>query len=473
MMQRSIRNSFYSLGGSPAQQLNRVRSHLRTPLYRNGYALLVTAVTTSLLGIVFWAAAVRFYTPDVVGFSSAAISAMVLVTGLASFSLQGVLVRFLPAAGARAGRLILLAYAIHASMALLLGTLFVHTVVLWAPNLGALSAGGVAGWGFVLGAVVWSMFNLQDGALTGLRHAVWVPVENILYAVGKMVLLVLLANGMPHWGIFAAWVIPAAAAIIPINLLLRRLVPQAAKVHSPQVRAADCASIARYIVRNYPGALFSLALSSLMPLVVSQQAGLRANAYFYMPWMIYIGLQLVPINLATSMTVEAVHDERKLGLFSYRVLVQSLRLLGPVVVALLLGAHWLLLAFGPEYAAQGEILVRLLALAAIPNILVVLYISVLRVENRGWNLVLVQAAQAVLLLGLSYWLLPLWGITGVGVAALASQTFVAAALVLGRMAPLLRKGRAEHLSGQINSGIHGTEGSRERSMAPAPGGEVQ
>jgi O-antigen/teichoic acid export membrane protein len=469
MMQRSIRNSFYSLGGSPAQQFNRVRSHLRTPLYRNGYALLVTAVTTSLLGIVFWAAAVRFYTPDVVGFSSAAISAMVLVTGLASFSLQGVLVRFLPAAGARAGRLILLAYAIHASMALLLGTLFVHTVALWAPNLGALSAGGAAGWGFVLGAVVWSMFNLQDGALTGLRHAIWVPVENILYAVGKMVLLVLLANGMPYWGIFAAWVIPAAAAIIPINLLLLgRLVPQAAKVRNPQVRAADRASVASYIIRNYPGALFSLALSSLMPLVVSQQAGLRANAYFYMPWMIYTGLQLVPINLATSMTVEAVHDERKLGLFSYRVLVQSLRLLGPVVAALLLGAHWLLLAFGPEYAAQGETLVRLLALAAIPNILVVLYISVLRVENRGWNLVLVQAAQAVLLLGLSYWLLPLWGITGVGVAALASQTFVAAAFVLGRMAPVLRRGRAEHLSGKTSGGVHG-----ERSLAPAPGGEVQ
>ena len=134
-MQRSIRDSFHSLGSSPGQQFNRVRSHLRTPLYRNGYALLVTAVTTSLLGIVFWAAAVRFYTADMVGFSSAAISAMVLVTGLASFSLQGVLVRFLPAAGAKAARLILLAYAIHASMALLLGTLFIHTVALWAPNL--------------------------------------------------------------------------------------------------------------------------------------------------------------------------------------------------------------------------------------------------------------------------------------------------------------------------------------------------
>lgn len=468
MIRNSIRHSFVREGSRPVRQFNKIRAHLRTPLYRNGYALLVTAVTTSLLGIVFWAAAVRFYTADVVGLSSATISAMVLVTGLASFSLQGVLVRFLPAAGAKAGRLILLAYAIHASMALLLGTVFVHTITWWAPNLGALSADGAAGWGFVLGTMAWSVFNLQDGALTGLRHAVWVPVENILYALGKMALLVLLASGMPHWGIFAAWVLPAAAAILPINLLLLgRLVPQAAKMHNTQVRAANRTNIVSYIIRNYPGALFSLALSALMPLVVSQQAGLRANAYFYMPWMIYTGLQLVPINLATSMTVEAVHDERKLGLFSYRVLMQSLRLLGPVVVALLLGAHWLLLAFGPEYAAQGETLVRLLALAAIPNILVVLYISVLRVENRGWNLVLMQATQAVLLLGLSFWLLPRWGITGVGAAALISQTFVALALVLNRMAPVLQRGRAEHISSKINSRAHG----RESGLAPS--GEVQ
>ncbi len=58
----NIRDSFEREGSRPVRQFNKIRSHLRTPLYRNGYALLVTAVTTSLLGIVFWAAAVRFYT---------------------------------------------------------------------------------------------------------------------------------------------------------------------------------------------------------------------------------------------------------------------------------------------------------------------------------------------------------------------------------------------------------------------------
>jgi O-antigen/teichoic acid export membrane protein len=431
---------------SRLDQVERIKAHLRVPLYRNGYALLVTAASTTVLGVVFWAAAVRFYTAEVVGFNSAAISAMIVVAGVASFSFQGVLVRFLPSAGADARRLILAAYAISAGAAVVLSTLFVQTVSAWSPNLGALGSNGAIGAGFVLATMLWCVFNLQDGALTGLRHTLWVPLENILYALSKLGLLLLLAAAMPQWGILVAWVLPAAVAIIPINLLLlRRFVAQPGTSAGTAAQNGSRNRIARYIAGNYPGTLFNLALTALLPLVVTQLAGLRATAFFYMPWMIYTGLQLAPINLATSLTVEAAHDERKLGLYCYRVLVQSLRLLGPVVVVFLVGAHWILLVFGPEYAAEGTVLLRLLALATVPNILVVLYISVLRVQNRVWGLVLVQGALAGLLLGMSYWLLPLWGITGVGVAALVSQTVVAVALMFSGLAPVLYGGRAEHL----------------------------
>jgi hypothetical protein len=83
-------------------------------------------------------------------------------------------------------------------------------------------------------------------------------------------------------------------------------------------------------------------------------------------------------------------------------------------------------------------------LAALPNTLVVLYISLRRVQNHIWGLVVVQALLAVLLLGLSYWLLPLWGITGVGVAALVSQSCVAAVVLPAQLAQVLRAGHAEH-----------------------------
>ena len=439
-MERQLGRGF----GRRLEHVERVRAHLQTPLYRNGYALLATAVSTTLLGVVFWAAAVRFYTAEVVGFNSAIISAMVLVTGVASFSFQGVLVRFLPAAGTGARRLILLAYASSASAALLLGTLFVHAIGAWAPNLRALGADGMIGGQFVLATMLWCVFNLQDGALTGLRYTLWVPVENILYAISKIVLLVLFAAALPQWGIMTAWVLPAAAALIPINVLLMRRLAARRATEDAAGQGATRAGIGRYIAGNYPGTLFNLALTAVLPLVVTQQAGLRANAYFYMPWMIYTGLQLAPINLATSLTVEAVHDEHKLALYCYKVLLQSLRLVGPMVLVLLAGAQWLLLVYGPAYAAEGATLLRLLAVATIPSILIVLYITVLRVQNRVWGLVLVQGLQALLLLGGSYWLLPQWGITGVGVAALVSQTVVAA-IVYGRLAPVLHGGRAEHV----------------------------
>ena len=56
--------------------LARLITHLRTPLYRNGYALVLSSATTSVLGMAYWFLAARTYTPDVVGLNAAAIAAM-------------------------------------------------------------------------------------------------------------------------------------------------------------------------------------------------------------------------------------------------------------------------------------------------------------------------------------------------------------------------------------------------------------
>ena len=42
----------------------RLITHLRTPLYRNGYALVLSSATTSVLGVAYWILAARTYTPD-------------------------------------------------------------------------------------------------------------------------------------------------------------------------------------------------------------------------------------------------------------------------------------------------------------------------------------------------------------------------------------------------------------------------
>jgi O-antigen/teichoic acid export membrane protein len=122
------------------------------------------------------------------------------------------------------------------------------------------------------------------------------------------------------------------------------------------------------------------------------------------------------------------------------VVVQTMRLVAPITVFLLVAAPYILRAFGPSYASEGATLLRLLAAATLPNVIVVLGLSVARIQHSGRAVLGIQAAQCALVLGLGLLLLPRLGIEGIGVAWLASQTAVAAWLMFGILRPVLLAG---------------------------------
>ena len=66
-------------------------------------------------------------------------------------------------------------------------------------------------------------------------------------------------------------------------------------------------------------------------------------------------------------------------------------------------------------------MLRLLAVACIPNIVVALGLSVARIQHSGRTVLWMQGAQCVLTLALTFVLLPRLGIEGIGIAWLASQ----------------------------------------------------
>jgi hypothetical protein len=82
-------------------------------------------------------------------------------------------------------------------------------------------------------------------------------------------------------------------------------------------------------------------------------------------------------------------------------------------------------------------LLRLLAIAALPNLVNLLYISTARVRRHTGRVLIVEAAICLQLLGLGSILLHWYGITGIGVAAVISQSTVAAGVLLTEMRPLV------------------------------------
>lgn len=417
---------------------SRFLAHLRMPLYRNGYALAFSAVSSAMLGFLYWALAARYYTTEAVGLNAAAIAAMTFLASVARLYLDGVLIRFLPRAGVKAGRLIRYAYFISGMTAAAIGVLFILGLNFWAPALGFLRTSPALAVGFILGTIAYCIFDQQDGALTGLRQAKWVPLENTLFALAKLVLLVMLAKPLPDYGMFFSWMIPVLVSLVPVNLLIfRKLLPRHMRESGEPEAGIGVLQIVQYAGGHYTGYLFLTASLRLLPLIVLQVAGSSAAAFFTLPWMIVTSLRLVTLGMMGSLTVEASRDKTKLVKYSRRALAQTARLLIPVVVFLLIAAPYLLQLFGQSYASEATLLLRLLSLATLPQIVTGLYLSVARVQRWIRGAIAVQASLCVMVLSLSYLFLAEFGITGIGVAWLISQTIVALVLFFTQLRPLL------------------------------------
>ncbi|MDX6629300.1 MAG: hypothetical protein QOH00_1546, partial [Gaiellales bacterium] len=168
----------------------RLVEHIRTPVYREGYALVVSAALASALGFVYWVVAARAYSSEVVGLNSVAISTMVLISGIAQLNLTGALLRFIPVAGRATFRLVGWSYAASLAAAAVIAPVFLLGVHVWLPKLEFLTADYRFALWFVAATMLWCVFSLQDSVLTGLRWAIWVPVDNTLFALAKLVLVV-------------------------------------------------------------------------------------------------------------------------------------------------------------------------------------------------------------------------------------------------------------------------------------------
>lgn len=415
-----------------------LRAHWGLPLYRNGYALLLSGAGTSAIGLAYWALATRLYPAEVVGLNSAILSAMLLLSGVAQLGISYVLVRFIPTAGNQTRRLIVYGYLVSVSAAALLGLVFIAGVEVWAPALWILRRDSTWSCIFMLAIIAWCLFGLQDSVLTGLRQAMWVPVENIVFAIAKIAILAGSVIRIQQMGIFVSWAAPVLFLLVPVNLLIfRRLIPMRIAEAASNAEPVDRPSIVRFLIGNQIGAMFALIYINVLPILVASRINSEANAYFYLPWTISNSLQLIATNMTISLTVEGARDRLQLSGYCRRVLKQEIRLLAPLVFTIVIGAPWFLHLFGRNYALEGASLLRWLAIAALPDALIILALGVARVQNRPGLVVIIQASVCLFVLPGSYFLLPTYGILAIGWMWFASQAIVATVLLATVLRPIL------------------------------------
>ncbi|MFD4376108.1 lipopolysaccharide biosynthesis protein [Streptomyces sp. NPDC058486] len=413
-------------------------SHGEDSLFRNAYALMLSTGVSAALGLGFWLVAARYYTEEAVGQGSAAIAAQRMLASITATTLAGAIVRYVPRAGRATGPLVLRLYLLSTVVVAAASGIFLLTLDWWGPSyapLGTLSAGIF----FTLSSVGWALLSLQDGVLTGLRQAFWVPIGNAVFSVGKLVLLVVLAAALPVLGVFVSWAAAIAFSTIPLAwLVFRRLIPRQARADKDR-EPPTYREIGRFVAGDAVGACFSLLMISLLPVMVAVRFDAAHNAFFYTAYTVGGTMEFMAINMASSLTAHASHSPESLAEGVRGALRRMVLLLVPVVLVLVLFAPLILSPFGQSYTDNGSTVLRLLAAGALPRVAVELYIGVLRVQGRTGMLAAVQGGMCVLVLGSAAVLLGPYGISGAGMAVLGGMTVMGLVCVPGLRAVL--KGR--------------------------------
>jgi O-antigen/teichoic acid export membrane protein len=408
-----------------------LEGHLRVPLYREGYALVVNQAVISLLGVVYWLIAARQYAPHVVGLNSAAISAMMFLAGVSQLNMMYALMRFVPVAGRKSTRFVLSSYLLSVTIAAAATLVFLWGIEIWAPALGFLAGSPWFILSFTAATMAWCVFNLQDSVLTSLRAALFVPLENLVYSIAKIALLVAFAAASWRYGIFASWTVGLTASLVGVNILIfRRLLPRHVERADDRLRAPTRREVARFVSADFLSSVFWLGATTLMPLVVVALEGATANAYFSLAWMIALPLFAIPTATGQSLLVSGSRDEAALPVYARRVLLQTSAMVIPLAVGLVVAAQLVLSIFGAAYARESATTLAFLSLAAIPHVVTFLYVSIYRVRRRMLAVVSVLGSLCGLAVLIGVVLLQMLGIAGVGLGWLIAEALVAVTLLV-------------------------------------------
>jgi hypothetical protein len=350
---------------------------------------------------------------------------MTLLANFAQLNMINVLPRFLPTAGSNVFRLLGKSYAACISLSFFIASAFV-----------------IAGFGsaflvsddqkilFVFAVALWTIFTIQDAAMTGLRGTVWVPVENASFSVVKIALLPVFLIILPTTGIFLAWLLPVVAALIPVNwYVFRRLAPGLHAISNGRSRLPSRRVLGTFIAGEYVGSLAYFASIALLPLLVLSRLGATANAYFYTSWIVATSLELLLSNIATSLIVEASPDSRTTRAHVVHAIKLVLFVVLPLAAIGAVFAPILLSLLGRAYALHGTTLLRLVAISMPFRAVVVLYLATARIARRIRRVVAVQLVNAALVLTLSVVFLSHFGVVGVGLAYLTTQTLMSLAVL--------------------------------------------
>lgn len=401
-----------------------ISSPLRDLLVQNSYFQMASAFGPSLISMVFWVIAARFYDASSVGYVVVLFSALNLLTVFASLGLGISLIRFLTEAGPDGNKMINTSMTLGGIASVVAALIYIAGLAIWAPTMRDTLWDPIFAIAFIAFSVVWTLRYIQSCVFLARCQSRHTFTLNMLASGSKLGLLLLAALiSASYLGMFAAIGIGMTLALLT-GIFIQMPAVQPGYRPAATICRDALHKIGSYTTSNYVSRTLLQIMPFVLPMIALKVLGAEPSAYFYMAWSVGAILIVLPASIFNSLFAMASNNPGRANAETRKALKLLFTILIPAIAGLLLLADLVLELFGADYSENGANLLRIIAISVVPYSINYLHITMDRVNLASSNLIVTSAAMALLSLGLAYVFAAEWGLFGVGAGWLFGQTAV-------------------------------------------------
>jgi O-antigen/teichoic acid export membrane protein len=326
----------------------------------DGLALSISSGLGAFAGLVSWLVATRILPTADVGRAAAVVTALLLVGGICQLNLGLALMRWLPAAGRHAPTLVWRAHYVILPLSALAGLGWLFAV----PELAATSAGEgpvvLGAVAFALATAGWGVFLVHDYVLVAVGHPWWSVWRNALFAVSRIVLLVLLGLAVGAQGVVLSWAIPIVLWItVGIPVLSRAVRRFAARTDDGMVPRRG--EVLAFLTPTWAAQVGNTLLLNQVPLLVILRFGPEPGAVFFIVWQAGVVIETAATFFTHALSARCARTPGRAPELCAAAHRQLLTIFLPLLAVAALVAGPALSIFGPVYGGAADVL-RLLLL---------------------------------------------------------------------------------------------------------------
>ena len=175
---------------------------------------------------------------------------------------------------------------------------------------------------------------------------------------------------------------------------------------------------------NFVSGFIGTLPQMLMPLLITNQLGAKASAYYYMPMMISNLLYIIPATITRSLFAESFSLKTSVYSLTIKAIKITYALLIPAVIGTFVLGPYVLTVFGKNFSSEGKYLLYALAFSTLFAVINYVCSTIINIKGKLNILLAMSVLGTILTLGFTQLFIG-QGLVGIGFAWLLSQIITA------------------------------------------------